>query len=94
MMLDPDYPGTAVERMLAVRERVKELAKTDAFDQRWEDVRKQILWCGGLRDLPKAVPGQGYTGHSFNDFNHVDLTAMKDAESDNKNEGRVSDGCC
>ena len=91
MTQDPDYPGTAVERMLAVRDRVKELAKTDALNQRWEDVRKKILWCGGLRDLPNAVPGQGYTGHSFNDFNHVDLTAMKDTESDNKNEGRVSE---
>jgi hypothetical protein len=91
MTIDPEYPGTAVERMLAARARVMELAATDAFSQKWEDVRRSILWCGGLRDMPDAIPGQGYTGHSFNDFNHVDLTAMRDAESDNQNEGRVSD---
>jgi hypothetical protein len=90
MTIDPQYPGTAVERMLAARARVKELAATDAFSKEWEDVRRSILWCGGLRDLPNARPGQGYTGHSFNDFNHVDLTAIRDSESDNQNEGRVS----
>lgn len=36
------------------------------------------------------VIGMGYTGHSFNDFNHVDLTAMLDSEADNENEGRIS----
>jgi hypothetical protein len=92
MTIDPEYPGTAVERMLAARARVKELAATDAFYQKWEDVRRSILWCGGLRDMPDAIPGQGYTGHSFNDFNHVDLTAMRGSESDNQNEGKVSDG--
>jgi len=90
MTIDPEYPGTAVERMLAVRDRVKKLAETDVFNGRWEDVRKKILWCGGLKDLPDALPGQGYTGHSFNDFNHVDLTAMRDVESDNQNDGRVA----
>jgi len=32
---------------------------------------------------------KGYTGHSFNDFNHVDLTAMNDNNSDNLNDGEV-----
>lgn len=36
------------------------------------------------------VIGMGYTGHSFNDFNHVDLTAMLDSEADNENEGIIS----
>lgn len=89
MTVDPQYPGTAVERMLAVRERVKQLAETDALNGRWEDVRRKILWAGGLRDLPDAVPGQGYTGHSFNDYNHVDLTTMLDQVSDNENDGKV-----
>lgn len=32
---------------------------------------------------------QGYTGHSFNDYNHVDLTTMNDQVSNNENDGRV-----
>lgn len=36
------------------------------------------------------MPGQGYTGHSFNDFNHVDLTAMAAEISHSENEGRVA----
>jgi hypothetical protein len=89
MTVDPQYPGTAVERMLAVRERVKQLSESDALNGPWEEVRKKILWAGGLRDLPDAVPGQGYTGHSFNDYNHVDLTTMLDRVSDNENDGAV-----
>ena len=56
----------------------------------WEQQRKMILQAGGLKDLQSAVPGQGYTGHSFNDFNHVDLTPMLLDVSHNENEGRVA----
>lgn len=87
-MVDPEYPGTAVERMLAARERVASLKREDLNDE-WEEVRRKILWAGGLRDLTKARPGQGYTGHSFNDYNHVDLTCMLDKVSDNENDGSV-----
>jgi len=88
-MADQTYPGTAVQRMTAVRERVLEVAAAQGFNGEWVDVRRKILWAGGLRDLPNAVPGQGYTGHSFNDFNHVDLTCMNDGVSDNENDGAV-----
>jgi len=84
--IDTEYPGTAVERMLSIRERVKGIP-AEEWNGSWEDVRRRILWAGGLRDLPDAEPGQGYTGHSFNDFNHVDLTAMRDY--DNENDGSV-----
>lgn len=87
-MVDHEYPGTAVERMLAARARVASLKKEDLNDA-WEEVRRKILWAGGLKDLPKARPGQGYTGHSFNDYNHVDLTCMRDKVSDNENDGSV-----
>lgn len=87
-MVDPDYPGTAVERMMNVRKRVSQLTKED-LNGSWENVRRKILWAGGLRDLPDAIPGQGYTGHSFNDYNHVDLTCMRDRVSDNENDGAV-----
>ena len=88
-MVDQQYPGTAVGRMMAVRERVLEVAAAQGFDGEWEDVRRKILWAGGLRDLPNSVPGQGYTGHSFNDYNHVDLTCMNDGVSNNENDGAV-----
>jgi len=87
-MIDPEYPGTAVERMLAVRARVASLKQEDLNDS-WDQVRRKILWAGGLKDLPTARPGQGYTGHSFNDYNHVDLTCMRDNVSDNENDGSV-----
>ena len=85
---DLDYPGTAVKRMLAIRDRVKSLTQ-DELTSDWEDVRRRLLWAGGLADLPNAVPGEGCTAHSFNDFNHVDLTAMRDDDASNENDGRV-----
>jgi len=88
MTVDPAYPGTAVERMMAVRSRVAALTSDD-LNGNWENVRRRILWAGGLKDLPTSIPGQGYTGHSFNDSNHVDLTCMLDKENDNLNDGSV-----
>merc|ERR1719353_2883592 len=88
-MVDSQYPGTAVQRMLNIRERVKSL-KPEQLSADWAEVRRSILWAGGLRDLPSAMPGQGYTGHSFNDFNHCDLTAMAGDVAHNENEGKVS----
>lgn len=87
---DQQYPGTAVERMNSARNRVREIADELKQGGDWEDLRRKILWAGGLRDLPNAIPGQGYTGHSFNDFNHVDLTCMLDSVSANENEGQVA----
>jgi len=86
MKIDKEYPGTAVQRMLAVRERVSQLSSQE-LNGPWKDVRRSLLWAGGLKDLPDAVPGQGYTGHSFNDYNHVDLTCMTDGVSHNENDG-------
>ena len=85
---DEEYPGTAVERMLAVRARVRSLGPADLTGE-WESVRKRLLWAGGLRDLASARPGAGYTGHSFNDWNHVDLTAMRGAVANEENRGAV-----
>ena len=72
---DAEYPGTAVIRMNAARARVRQLS-AGALDGDWETVRQRLLWAGGMRDLRSARPGAGYTGHSFNDFNHCDLTCM------------------
>mmetsp|Transcript_21843 Transcript_21843/g.49385 ORF Transcript_21843/g.49385 Transcript_21843/m.49385 type:complete len:246 (+) Transcript_21843:50-787(+) len=82
---DPAYPGTAVARMNNARAR----AKAANLTGEWEEVRRAILWAGGLKDLPNARPGQGYTGHSFNDWNHCDLTCMTGSVAGNQNEGRV-----
>lgn len=91
MTIDHEYPGTAVERMLTVRQRVSELAASEdkPLSGPWADVRRKLLWAGGLRDLPESIPGQGYTGHSFNDYNHVDLTCMQEIVSDNENDGSI-----
>ncbi|KAL3756775.1 hypothetical protein ACHAWU_003525 [Discostella pseudostelligera] len=86
---DPKYPGTAVQRLHAVHQRVAILANDGSLNESWENVRRRLLWAGGLRDLPHATPGMGYTGHSFNDYNHVDLTTMNDESSDNLNDGSV-----
>lgn len=88
MEFDPEYPGTAVTRLRSVHERVKTLTSAQ-LNSDWDSVRRSILWAGGLKDLPNSAPGQGYTGHSFNDFNHCDLTTMLDSHHNNENEGRV-----
>ena len=85
---DSLYPGTAVNRMNSIRDRVKEL--DGQLNGNWEDVRLKILSAGGLKDLRSTRPGEGYTGHSFNDFNHCALTAMKLNNADNENRGKVS----
>jgi len=87
MVVDPMYPGTSVARMLASRERVGSL-KPEDLSTEWESVRQRLLWCAGLRDLRSASPGQGYTGHAFNDANHCDATTMLGDVSHNlNNEG-------
>lgn len=83
------YPGTAVERMANGRARAASLSEADLSGD-WEtSVRPKLLWAAGLRDMRDVAPGRGYTGHCFNDFNHVDATTMALDEADNENEGRV-----
>lgn len=89
-LVDSEYPGTAVQRLRSVHARVATLSEEDLSGD-WEDARRKILWAGGLKDLPDSIPGQGYTGHSFNDYNHVDLTTMNDRVSDNENDGAVKE---
>jgi len=87
--VDAQYPGTAVVRMNNIRDRVRSLAY-EQLNGDWTLVRRSLLWAGGLRDLENAVPGQGYTGHSFNDFNHCDLTAMQEEVAGAENNGQVA----
>jgi len=88
--VDTKYPGTAVQRLQSVHNRVAQLVSDNALQNKpWTEIRRALLWAGGLKDLPHAIPGQGYTGHSFNDFNHVDLTTMNDDNSENLHDGSV-----
>lgn len=86
--VDPEYPGTAVERLRNVHSRVKSLEASE-LNGDWEDVRRNLLRAGGLRDLPDSRPGQGYTGHSFNDDNHCDLTTMLGDVAHNLHGGEI-----
>ena len=89
VVIDADYPGTAVARMGAIRERARSLTRADLSGD-WETVRTtKILWAAGMKDLPLASPGQGFTGHAFNDAIHVDATAMLGEVEDNRNDGSV-----
>jgi len=88
-VVDPEYPGTAVARMNACRRRVKEISANGGFSLDWEDTRRNLLFAAGLKDMPDAIPGQGYTGHAFNDWNHCDATTMRLDVADSNNEGRV-----
>jgi hypothetical protein len=74
---DPAYPGTAVNRMLAIRERVKSLTEQQ-LNGNWATVRHHLLWAGGLKDSKGKSNGVGNTERAFNDFNHCDLVAVKE----------------
>ena len=58
----------------------------------WPEVRRKLLWAGGLRDIEDAVPGQGYTGHAFQDYNHCDLTTMLGTVQDESNQNGTIPG--
>ena len=63
LMIDKTYPGTAVERLNAVHGRVATLTR-EQLDAKWPDVRRALLWAGGLKDLTDVAPGRGNTGHA------------------------------
>ena len=58
LVVDDEYPGTAVQRLQNVLKRVASLSCEDDLSGDWDDVRRKILWAGGLKDLPNAIPGQ------------------------------------
>eukprot|EP01134_Creolimax_fragrantissima_P007269 CFRG7269T1 len=86
-----EYPGTSYARLKAIHARVAHVALTGGFSQDWVRVtRLRLLWAGGMKNLSGVAVGWGYNGHSFNDFNHCDLTAMKLNVADNRHDGSVS----
>jgi hypothetical protein len=88
-LVDTRYPGTAVERLIHVTDRVRSIPDTGAgslVDRPWREIRERLLWAGGLR-VDRS------TSHAFNDDNHCDLTTMlaDPAVVDNRNaDGAVS----
>ena len=82
------YPGTAEGRRLAGMERAKGLTR-EQLDAPWSEVRRNLLWAAGLKDMTDVPPGMGNTGHCFADFNHCDATTMDDGSTFNENDGSV-----
>jgi len=80
--------GTDVARRDAVVERVLDVPQAE-WDDDWKGVRKRLLFACGLRDLPYSQPGKGYTGHCFQDWNHVDCCTMRGSMAFNENRAQV-----
>ena len=51
MEFDTEYPGTAVQRLKAVHERVKSLSP-EQLSGDWPEVRRKLLWAGTLQYQP------------------------------------------
>lgn len=86
--IDEEYPGTAVKRMKNIQERTRSMI-FGQLNGNWAMIRQNLLWAEGLKDSKGLLTcnEKGYTGYSFNDFNHCDLTAMRD-----DNENSIIDG--
>lgn len=84
------YPGTATERNVKVTEAAAALGvNSKQLSGDWESVRKNVLAACGLSDNRSSRPGSGYTGHCFNDFNHVDCCTMTSNNHHNENKNQV-----
>lgn len=63
-------------------------ATSRSLAERSRRLARRLLWAAGLRDLTDVPPGQGYTGHAFNDYNHCDATCMLGDVAHNLNDGQ------
>ena len=82
----PAYPGAATARMEASVGLVEQLdASLLKSGTAYETIRLELLKACGLQDRQRVR--EGYTGHCFADFNHVDCCTMLGSEAHNKNEG-------
>lgn len=77
------YPGTSEKRLQTILKKVHQLDEQKDLTDQWSNIRKKLLTAGGLRHDVRE------TSHSFNDWNHCDLTPMKTSTFDFENEGRV-----
>jgi hypothetical protein len=84
------YSGTATERMNECKSRARRLTELELSKDWDSEVRPRLLYAAGLRDInAMSRVGTGYTGHCFNDFNHVDATTMILDVADSENEGNI-----
>lgn len=87
--VNPSYPGTALDRTEKGKELASQLQK-ETLNGDWASlVRPSLLQACGLRDKTTVRPGNGYTGHCFNDYNHVDCCTMIGEVAHNENNGQV-----
>jgi hypothetical protein len=56
MEFDTEYPGTAVQRLKSVHERVKSLSP-EQLSGDWSEVRRKLLWAG--------ISRYRYDGHEW-----------------------------
>jgi len=85
-LTDPKYPGTAVTRMNNIISNIKSLTPAE-LSVDWNSVRTNLLKAGGMRNIQSGV---GNDSHCFEDFNHCDLTPIRDSMFNQKNNGRVN----
>lgn len=69
VITDTRYPSTAVARLAAILSRLHSTDNDALVNKDWEEIRKKLLWIGGLDYTTE-------TSHAFNDDNHCDLTPM------------------
>jgi hypothetical protein len=74
MEVDPEYPGTSLERLRNIHMRLSSLKHSDLSGD-WEEVRMKLLWAGGMRSLPRSGTS-AETSFAFNDDDHCDMTPM------------------
>lgn len=48
MEFDTEYPGTAVQRLKSVHDRVNSLS-AEQLNGDWSEVRRKLLWAGTLQ---------------------------------------------
>mmetsp|Transcript_11007 Transcript_11007/g.32883 ORF Transcript_11007/g.32883 Transcript_11007/m.32883 type:complete len:255 (-) Transcript_11007:132-896(-) len=82
------YPGTATDRNVQVG-RLAAAIPRSTLDGQWPRARSALLAACLLEDNETVMPGMGYTGHCFNDFNHVDCCTMAGSRAHNENNGQV-----
>jgi len=85
-LIDPKYPGTAVTRMNNIISNIKSLTPSE-LSVDWNSVRTNLLKAGGMFNIQSGI---GNDSHCFEDFNHCDLTPIRNSMFNEKNNGRVN----
>lgn len=87
---DAGYENTAETRRWSAQLLASRLNASDLSGDWDAVVRPLLLGACGLKDLRRHRPGEGFTGHCFADWNHVDCCAMALEAADAENGYRVA----